>query len=137
MASIVALSEQSKLLSDREPNARMDFSGSRAEVEKLLKYFLVGTQNVTLENQILDIDKIPEPCRARVRAVEAQGLAWGAWSSERGPMVAWATYDGEASARLRLHQLYIEWFVPPKEFHALWCRCSPKHPAEWIVGRRS
>ena len=75
MASIVALSEQSKLLSDREPNARMDFSGSRAEVEKLLKWFLIGTQNVTLDNQILDIDKIPEPCRARVRAAEAQGTA--------------------------------------------------------------
>lgn len=113
----------------------MDFSGSRAEVEKLLKCFLLGTQNVTLQNQIVDIAEIPEPCRACVRAADSQGLAWGAWSTEHGPMVAWAKYDGEASARLGLHQLHIEWFLPPKEFHALWCRCYPERPTEWIIGR--
>jgi hypothetical protein len=114
----------------------MDFSGSRAEVEKLLKCFLVGALNVTPEDRIVDIREIPEPCGARVRAAQAQGLAWGAWFSDRGPVVAWGAYDGEASARLGLHQLYIEWFLPPAEFHALWCRCHPKRPTEWIFGRR-
>jgi hypothetical protein len=123
-------------LEQRQQKARMDFSGSRAEVEKLLKCFLVGMQCVALENRIVDIGEIPEPCRARVRAAEAQGLPWGAWSSERGPIVAWGAYDGEASARLGLHQLYIEWFLPPGEFHALWCRCYPTRPTEWIIGRR-
>ena len=115
----------------------MDVSIGHIEVEKLLKCFLVGTQNVTLGNQIVDIGRIPEPCRTRLRAAVAQGQVWGAWSIGRGPMVAWAKYDVDASARLHSHVLHVDWFVPPEEFHTLWCHCDPRRPTEWTVGRGS
>jgi hypothetical protein len=114
---------------------RMDFSGARAEVEKLLKCFLVGTQNVILASQILDIGELPAGCRERVRAAQALGRAWTAWSTERGAMAAWATYDTEGSRRLKAHVLFVEWCAPPCEYHAAWCRCSLNRPTEWIFGR--
>src|ERR1700723_1259483 len=104
----------------------MDFSGSHAEIEKLLKCFLIGTQNLPLSEQILDIGKLPRACREHVRAAESKSRAWTAWRSERGPMVAWVTYDAEASNQLKAHVLYVEWFTPPDEIHAIWCRCHPK-----------
>jgi hypothetical protein len=113
----------------------MDFSGARAEVEKLLKCFLVGTHNLTLAGQIVDIRELPRACRERVRAAESSGHAWSAWSTECGAMVAWATYDIEGSCRLQAHLLHIEWFTPPGEFHAMWCHCYPNRPTEWIIGR--
>jgi len=54
-----------------------------------------------------------ETVRDRVRAAQALGRGT-AWSTERGPMVAWGTYDGDGSRRLMTHLLYIEWFVPPR-----------------------
>ena len=62
----------------------MDFSETRAEVEKLLKGFLMGTQNVRLEGQVLDIVDLPAACRERVRAADAAGRVWSAWSTECG-----------------------------------------------------
>jgi hypothetical protein len=115
---------------------RMDFSGTRAEVEKLLKGFLVGTQNVRLEGQVLNIEELPAECRERVRAADSSGRVWGAWSTELGVMVVWANYDAEGSRRLKWYVLlYLEWYIPPGEFHAAWFRCNPRRPTEWIIGR--
>jgi hypothetical protein len=115
---------------------RMDFSGTRAEVEKLLKGFLVGTQNVRLESQVLTIEELPAACRERVRAADASGRVWGAWSTEQGVMVVWGNYDVEGSRRLKWYVLlYLEWYIPPGEFHAGWFRCNPRRPTEWIFGR--
>src|SRR5258708_3807294 len=114
----------------------MDFDGSRAQVEELLKGFLIGTQNVALTAQILDIGELPVAWRERVGAAQALGRAWTAWSTERGPMVAWGKYDVEGSRRLRVRVLFlVEWYVPPCEYHSLWCHCSPRRPTEWTAGR--
>jgi hypothetical protein len=115
----------------------MEFDGERAHVEELLKCFLVGTQNVSLGDQILQIGDLPMAWRDRVLAAQSAGRAWTAWSTERGPMVAWGKYDVEGSMRLKVHAMYIEWYLPPNEHHALWCRGDPKRPTEWTVGRGS
>ena len=113
----------------------MDVEAARAQVEELLKCFLVGTQNVALTARILDIGDLPVACRERVRAAQVSGRAWTAWSTERGPMAAWGDYDVEGSRRLMACLLYVEWLVPPGEYHAAWCRCDPKRPMDWIFGR--
>lgn len=113
----------------------MDFDGPSAEVEELLKCFLMGTHNVALAGQILDIGNLPVACRERVRAAQALGRAWSAWSTPRGPMVVWADYDAEGSKRLKAHLLFVEWYAPPCEYHSAWCHCYPNRRTEWIFGR--
>jgi len=115
----------------------MDYVGPVVDLEDLLKCFLVGTQNVSLAARIQKLAELPSDCRDRVRAAQARGHGWAAWSTERGPMVAWGTYDDDGSRRLRTHLVYIEWFVPPGEYHAAWWRCDPNRPTEWVVGRGS
>jgi hypothetical protein len=114
----------------------MDLVVPVADLEDLLKCFLIGTQNVPLASRIRGLAELPPECRDRVRAAQALGRGT-AWSTERGPMVAWGTYDGDGSRRLMTHLLYIEWFVPPGEYHAAWWRCDPNRPMDWTLGRGS
>ncbi len=113
----------------------MDLDGARAQVEELLKCFLMGTQNVALTAQILEIEEPPVAWRDRVRAAESLGRAWVAWSTDRGPMAAWGSYDVEGSRRLRACVLHIEWFPPRANITHSGAHCYPKRPTEWIGGR--
>ena len=108
---------------------------ARPSEEEFLKYFFVGTRTVSPADQITNIEDPPMDCQRHVRAAQARGLGWTAWATARGPMVAWATYDIEGSQRLKMHVLHFEWFLPPSEYHRVWCRCDPHRPTEWIFGR--
>jgi hypothetical protein len=116
-------------------NGALYFEIARAPVEDLLKCFFIGAYNFSPADQIVEVADLPMGCQKWVHAAEARGLRWTAWSTARGPIVAWATYDFEGSKRLDAHVLYVEWYVLPNEYHALWCRCDPHRPTEWIFGR--
>jgi hypothetical protein len=104
-------------------------------VAELLKCFFIGTHSVSAADQIIEVADLPIEGQEQVHAVQARGLGWTAWSTARGPIVAWATYDVDGSKRLDAHVLYVEWYVLPSEYHAVWCRCDPHRPTEWIFGR--
>jgi hypothetical protein len=106
-----------------------------APVGELLKCFFIGTHSVSPADQIIEVSELPKEGQERVHAARARGLGWTAWSTARGPIVAWATYDIDGSKRLHAHVLYVEWYVLPSEYHAVWCRCHPHRPTEWILGR--
>jgi hypothetical protein len=113
----------------------MNLEGACADVEELLKCFLVGTHSATLADQIRDIRQLPLALRERVRAAQTLGRTWAAWSTEHGPFVAWADYDVDGSKRLHAHLLYIEWYTPSGNYHAAWCHCDPRRHCEWTFGR--
>jgi hypothetical protein len=108
---------------------------SRTDLQGLLASFLIGTQGVTLQQQITDISELPEGCRARVRDADLQGRAWTAWVTELGIIAAWGELDLKGSRALNAYLLHIGWFHPQTGDHGLWCYSDPKRPTEWVVGR--
>jgi hypothetical protein len=104
------------------------------DMEALLGAYLVGTRGVTLGKR-LDLTHLPEACLKYVLQAKSAGRVWVAWSTEKGPMAAWADYDGQRSERMRAHVLLVEWWDPLSGHHALWARSDPRRPTEWTFGR--
>lgn len=114
----------------------MIFDLSRSELENLLAGFLVGALGVTLKTRVSSLDELPAACRPRIESTEAKGLAWSAWSTDEGLIVAWGECDIAASRKLNAHALHIRWWVESTQtYHALWCHCHSGRPTEWVVGR--
>jgi hypothetical protein len=104
-------------------------------VENLLAGFLTGAVGVGLGVRLADLNALPAACRTHLRAAEAAGRVWIAWSTPAGPSAAWGDYHIEASKRLYAYLLLVDWCDVPTGHHSLWCYCDPKRPTEWTVGQ--
>jgi hypothetical protein len=108
---------------------------SAAQIAHLLSEFLISTQTVTLHTRIERPEELPKVFQPSLREAVSRGKAWTAWSTDRGTMAAWATYDREQSALLRAHVLFIDWFRLPDVHHAGWWHCPPTRHRDWTYGR--
>jgi hypothetical protein len=108
---------------------------SRSDVENLLAGFLTGARSVQLGKRLTELDDLPAAYRTHVQLAEASGVVWAAWSTQCGPVVAWAKVDAQGSGRSSAYLLQFEWYETLSGHHALWCHCDPKRPTEWTIGR--
>jgi hypothetical protein len=111
----------------------MDLSAN--EIAHLLSEFLVSTQSITLHTHILSPKDLPAAFQPSLRDAESHGKTWTAWTTDRGTMVAWATYDSKQSMLIRAHVLFIDWFLLPDIHHAAWWHCPPTRHRDWTYGR--
>jgi hypothetical protein len=119
----------------RAVSTAMRVAPARADIELLLSAWLAGTQCVDLRARLTTPADVPEACLKHVLEAREAGQAWVAWSTEFGPMVAWGDYDQRQSERMRMHVMFIEWWLPSSGHHRLWGRSDPRRPTEWTFGR--
>ena len=113
----------------------MNFELSQSHLEELLVGFLTGALNLTPGARIVNVDKLPEAYRVRLRRTDSNEHFWAAWETDLEPVIVWGQYDIAASQRLAACVVLIEWYGMSLGQHGHWCYCYPNRPTEWIVGR--
>ena len=117
-----------------EQRGDMDIDTSQAMMEGLLESFLTAALGLTILSRIPDRRESTE-VRVPRPEISHHGLrAVASWHTDSGRVTACGTYHPERSQRMRVHVLWVEWWIPPHRHHEGWWRCSTKGPRDWTKG---
>ena len=99
-----------------------------------MESFVTAALGLTLASRTSDVSQRPELDLPRNHDTNGGARVCTAWHTDRGRVIACATYQHEQSQRMKAHVLWLEWWIPPHEHHEGWWRVEPKWHRDWVKG---